>query len=371
MCRAPDLPPSGYPESCPGNLESPQGIRDAGGPGRPTFAEALFVDRVARSRVVPPLDADARTSGEAGALPFQSLQHAGSICRVYERDRLPKQVKKRLVVLGVLGVAYSIAIVPVYAAIGGASYGLAALLVGAAGLLLGLRAGLLFGLLMLPLHVALFAAAGNPVREVLSPDHACGHLFLAAIGAAVGRMHDLNERIKRQASELEHRASHDPLTDLPNRALFADRLSSALSRSRRLRRPVAVLFVDLDDFKAVNDSLGHAAGDQLLVAVAGRLRTCMRPQDSVSRLGGDEFTVLLEGVSGEDEAATVARRIADGLRAPFSLEGREMLVGASIGVALSASPMDRPEDILREADSAMYRAKRRGRTTREAFGSGA
>ena len=182
-----------------------------------------------------------------------------------------------------------------------------------------------------------------------------------------GVMLDVTRR-KVFEKQLEHLAFHDPLTDLPNRTLFMDRLGHALTRTDRRGKAVAVLFVDLDDFKRVNDSLGHDAGDRLLVTVASRLRACIRPEDTVARLSGDEFAVLLEGVAGARDATLVVERILDQLRTPFALEGREVYAGASVGISLGTSAQeDRPGDLLRNADLALYEAKRKGKARYEVF----
>jgi len=173
---------------------------------------------------------------------------------------------------------------------------------------------------------------------------------------------------KQAEQQLVHGALHDALTDLPNRAYFVERVSQALARVRRdPAYRVAVLFVDFDNFKAVNDSLGHAAGDRLLAEIADRLRTCVRPGDVVARLGGDEFTLLLEEITGLPDAEHAARRIEDSLATPFTLEGREVLATASIGVALSEPDYGQPQDLLRDADLAMYHAKEQGRARFQVF----
>ncbi len=175
---------------------------------------------------------------------------------------------------------------------------------------------------------------------------------------------------KRKTAELRlrHEALHDALTGLPNRVLFQDRLQQALRRSARQQdRSVAVLFVDLDRFKNVNDSLGHAVGDRLLQEVARRLARGVRSADSVARIGGDEFTVLLDSVGDPSEIDDVARRILEAVRQPIKVGGSELVVSASIGVASSASEDLRPEDLLRDADTAMYRAKSAGRDRTVAF----
>ncbi|PYO72675.1 MAG: hypothetical protein DMD64_10210 [Gemmatimonadetes bacterium] len=174
---------------------------------------------------------------------------------------------------------------------------------------------------------------------------------------------------RRQAErQLLRGALRDPVTDLPNRASFVERLSQALARTRRdSDYRFGVLFVDCDHFKAVNDRLGHAAGDRLLVEMARRLQSSVRPADVVARLGGDEFTLLLEEVAGLPQVEHVARRVLDSLAAPFLLEGREVRASASIGVVLSEPHYEQAQDMLRDADRAMYRAKERGRACFQVF----
>ena len=175
-----------------------------------------------------------------------------------------------------------------------------------------------------------------------------------------GVNHDITER-KRVEEHLKHLAFHDPLTDLPNRQLLLERLGHALARTaRRSGSGVAVLFMDLDGFKVVNDSLGHDTGDRLLVEVAKRLKGCLRPEDTLARFAGDEFVVVIEEVRGADDALRVTRRITEEFRGPFVLDGRELVVGFSIGVALGEAHTKSPEDLLRDADTAMYRAKEEG-----------
>jgi diguanylate cyclase (GGDEF)-like protein len=172
----------------------------------------------------------------------------------------------------------------------------------------------------------------------------------------------------RNFEDAMHQAFHDSLTGLPNRALFLDRLELAHARARRSGSPIAVLFMDLDSFKNVNDSLGHAAGDELLVLVAGRLRRWLRPSDTAARFGGDEFAILLEDLDTTNGAQIVAQRVLDSLREPFAIQGQEILVGASIGIASSAHPGS--DDLLRNADLAMYRAKGLGKARFQMFEPG-
>jgi diguanylate cyclase (GGDEF)-like protein len=170
-----------------------------------------------------------------------------------------------------------------------------------------------------------------------------------------------------QRSTIERRAEHDSLTGLPNRTLFGDRLSRALAHARRNDLPVAVLFVDLDRFKHVNDSLGHATGDELLRQVARRLRACVRDEDTVARLGGDEFALLLPHISGVDGAVVIARRLLDAFTVPVGLGEQEVVVSPSIGISLFPQDGDDAAALVEGADAAMYRAKDRGRNTFEIF----
>ncbi|MGN6358962.1 MAG: sensor domain-containing protein [Thermomicrobiales bacterium] len=179
-------------------------------------------------------------------------------------------------------------------------------------------------------------------------------------------LRDIGER-KTFEAQLRHQAFHDTLTGLPNRALLLDRLDHALTRAVRRHETLAVLFVDLDRFKIINDSLGHAAGDQLLVQVARRLQQCVRGEDTLARFGGDEFTLLREELADSGEAVRVAERLAAALSAPFTIAGQEVFVTASIGVALNALHHTGADDLLRDADSAMYRAKSGGRARYELF----
>jgi diguanylate cyclase (GGDEF)-like protein/PAS domain S-box-containing protein len=166
---------------------------------------------------------------------------------------------------------------------------------------------------------------------------------------------------KSLENQLTHQALHDPLTKLANRVLFRNRVEHALARVDRNHEPVAVLFLDLDNFKTVNDTLGHDAGDALLISVAERLTACLRASDTIARLGGDEFAILAESIHSLEEVTLIAERLNDILRTPFTLEGKEMLVRTSIGIAISAGKHENIEDLLRNADVAMYKAKSLGK----------
>ncbi|HYM53691.1 MAG TPA: EAL domain-containing protein [Candidatus Dormibacteraeota bacterium] len=185
--------------------------------------------------------------------------------------------------------------------------------------------------------------------------------------AVQGILLDISDR-KNLEEQLRHQALHDPLTGLPNRVLFGDRVTHALAR-RRGRLRVAVLFLDIDDFKTINDSLGHAAGDELLMRVAERLTGVLRIEDTACRLGGDEFAILLEEVELAD-ASAAAERVLDALKRPFSLTGRDVTLRASIGVAVRSGNSETAEDLLRDADTAMYAAKSLGKGRIQVFESG-
>jgi diguanylate cyclase (GGDEF)-like protein len=172
---------------------------------------------------------------------------------------------------------------------------------------------------------------------------------------------------KRAEAALAQQALHDPLTALPNRALFLDRLRGALDRSRRTSSPVVVLFLDVDGFKQINDTLGHGAGDRLLTELAERFRAMLRPMDTVARFGGDEFTFLFEGLESEQEAALVARRVTQSAGLPVTLAGQQRTVSISIGVYIATDPEEEIDDVLRQADTAMYRAKESGGDRFEVF----
>jgi diguanylate cyclase (GGDEF)-like protein/PAS domain S-box-containing protein len=190
-----------------------------------------------------------------------------------------------------------------------------------------------------------------------------------AVRGVVVTSWDVTER-KALEEQLRHQAFHDPLSGLPNRALFMDRLEHAFVRANRRGDKIAVLFTDLDNFKVINDSLGHEVGDQLLVAVAERIKHCLRPEDTAARLGGDEFTILIEAVDSMTDAVRVAERIAEILQPPFALDQHEVFSTTSIGIALSSPLQKQPADLLRHADLAMYRAKHKGKARYEVFEPG-
>jgi diguanylate cyclase (GGDEF)-like protein/PAS domain S-box-containing protein len=185
-----------------------------------------------------------------------------------------------------------------------------------------------------------------------------------------GSLTDVTDQ-KQAEKKLLHNAFHDALTGLPNRVLFMERLTHSLARVKDGEGyTFGVLFLDLDRFKVVNDSLGHQIGDQLLIATARRLESCLRPGDIVARLGGDEFAIILEHVKHVTDAVQAAERIRERLASPFNLSGHEVFISASIGIALNQTSSEQPDELLRNADTAMYRAKDQGRGCFELFDKG-
>lgn len=177
---------------------------------------------------------------------------------------------------------------------------------------------------------------------------------------------DITER-KRSEERLNYQANYDALTELPNRSLFVDRLRQAISRAKREDTQLALLFVDLDRFKNINDSMGHSAGDKLLVQVAKALRGCVRESDTIARFGGDEFAIILSPIYGPKNAGTVAQTLLKVLSRPVLIDGYECLVGGSIGISIFPGDGQTPEDLVKNADAAMYRAKEEGRNTYQFF----
>lgn len=181
------------------------------------------------------------------------------------------------------------------------------------------------------------------------------------------QMQDITQK-KLAEDQLQYKASHDALTGLPNRALFMSRLEAALYKIQdNAHYKVSVLFIDLDRFKIVNDSLGHQVGDELLVGIAARLHDCLRPSDLVARMGGDEFTILVEGRYDTNEVVRIAERINEKFAEPFNLSGHEVFSSASIGILHASENHTTPADMMRDADTAMYQAKRAGKARHEVF----
>jgi len=188
--------------------------------------------------------------------------------------------------------------------------------------------------------------------------------ILARLDAAVSERDTLQTELvaaRKTREEWRTLAYHDDLTGLPNRSLLLDRLGLAIAHARRLGGHLALLFLDLDDFKSVNDSFGHGIGDRLLVELATRVRASVRAGDTVARFGGDELVVLLDSVTGAEDAAHVAAKVLAAVQAPFRLDGHEIRIAASIGVSVYPGDGTSPDELVSRADAAMYRHKRRER----------
>jgi len=165
---------------------------------------------------------------------------------------------------------------------------------------------------------------------------------------------------KRAEEHLTYLAQYDQLTGLVNRSLFRDRLVQAMARSKRMQQPIGLMLLDLDRFKAVNDTFGHDMGDELLKSVSERLKACVREVDTVARMGGDEFTIILEGVTSEENILMVAKRITESIATPFELKGQLISIGISIGITIYPHDDHPVDELLKHADTAMYRAKQQG-----------
>lgn len=202
-------------------------------------------------------------------------------------------------------------------------------------------------------------AVQEGAQDYLIKGQVDGHLLGRAIRYAIER--------KFAEVQLSHQALHDPLTGLANRALLMERLAQALARTERRPSSVAVLFLDIDRFKTINDNFGHEVGDSVLACIGDRLRKALRPEDMASRFGGDEFVVLCEDLEDDRHVVTIAKRIGRSISEPISLEAGEVVVTTSIGIAAARGIRDRPEVLLRDADAAAYRAKERGRDRFEFF----
>ena len=237
----------------------------------------------------------------------------------------------------------------------------AILLAAAAAVLVGLR-----------LHRSIVGPVGRlqlAARRLSEEDlsHRIGSTSTDELGRLSQTFDEMANRLEFSRYQLREQALHDALTGLPNRILLLDRIEHALTVSKRHPRPLAVIFLDLDDFKAVNDTLGHAHGDELLIAVGDRIKTCLRPSDTFARLGGDEFAILLEEMQRSDDAAEVAARVHAALLEPIAVGTEQVVAQASIGIAYSASGQESAASLVRDADVAMYAAKASGRGRSEVF----
>jgi diguanylate cyclase (GGDEF)-like protein len=243
---------------------------------------------------------------------------------------------------------------------GGAPF--AAITAIAAGWFFGIRGGLVTSLFVGIENLLLYHfTIGHTWYSTFAHGNVAGMISLILIAGATGHMSDLSDKVKAYAQLLQHEAFHDSLTNLPNRALFYDRLEHAMARVTRGTNSIALLFLDLDGFKQINDRHGHVVGDKLLAAVAERLQSKLRLGDTVARLGGDEFVILLEDIVDLNASEQAATRLARELELPYSIEGTEVAITASIGIAFRAAGEPFSEDLLLDSDRAMYQAKAAGK----------
>jgi diguanylate cyclase (GGDEF)-like protein len=229
----------------------------------------------------------------------------------------------------------------------------------------GLVAGsfLLFGVTQFHLSYSTFfriAAISTPAYSLFASFFDAFLVFCMGLGVVIWLLEEEHGKVSTNAHEIAQLAFHDPLTQLPNRKLLLDHLSLNILQSRREKERLAVFFIDLDRFKVINDSLGHSAGDKVLQAVAARVKCTMREADSVGRMGGDEFVIVTPQINGVEGAVHIAQKVRDAIREPINVDGRELFVSASMGIAMYPNDGDNAETLLKNADTAMYRAKAGG-----------
>ncbi len=291
-----------------------------------------------------------------------------------------------VIAFGSLGV-YAFIYSTLYLLIGPSITALSVIPMAVIGWLLGVRGGLIFGILNVPLNIFLSLTVGDASVGIISP--LVGGFAITLIGMSIGWIKELIDRVNKQAEELQeehkilqeemekrikaeerlsHEALHDPLTNLSNRRLFVNRLEHAMEWKKRHPNDLfAVVYLDFDRFKIINDSLGHTIGDQLLVGMAKRLKSSVRAIDTVARLGGDEFAILLEAFKSEDEVITIVKRLQKSVADPFEVNGNSIVMTASFGIVMNFHRYEQLEDILRDADIAMYSAKVSGKNRYKVF----
>jgi diguanylate cyclase (GGDEF)-like protein len=222
---------------------------------------------------------------------------------------------------------------------------------------------LLFGVTQLHLAYSTFfriAAISTPAYSLFASFFDAFLVFCMGLGVVIWLLEEEHNKVSTNAHEIAQLAFHDPLTQLPNRKLLLDHLSLNILQARREKERLAVFFIDLDRFKVINDSLGHSAGDKVLQAVAARVKATMREADSVGRMCGDEFVIVTPQLGGVEGAVHVAQKVRDAIREPITVDGRELFVSASMGIAMYPNDGDNAEALLKNADTAMYRAKAQG-----------
>jgi diguanylate cyclase (GGDEF)-like protein len=304
--------------------------------------------------------------------------------------KIPTNSSIRVIIACGAMTLYGLIFLSIYPSIGIVAMVLNVIPAVAFGWLFGIRGSLYFPLMALPVNFLLLHLVGDVASNLLGPNlFGCASYSLVSL--VIGWIRNLNERVHNQAEELQaernllqeailkriqaeerliHEALHDPLTDLPNRRLFYNRLEHAMEWSKRNPGSVcAVAYLDLNRFKSVNDRLGHEAGDQVLTQMAGRLKSAVRQTDTVARMGGDEFAVLLEAASNPNDLIAIIQRIQSDLAIPYEWKGDLIASGASIGVVIGLSQYEEIDQIVRDADTAMFRAKVSGNNEHNVFTS--
>lgn len=276
-----------------------------------------------------------------------------------EKQRRPGRTWWKVLALATAALLYVGGFFALYPSVGDATGLLALVPVVVAGALYGMRGGVVAGVLATAAGTALYASVG---WNQLSPASTGITAFVFLLtGVVVGHLRDLRVKLAEQQRVIRYQAEHDHLTGLSNRQAFDKRLEDALRQSGTLRAETAIVFLDLDGFKAVNDEHGHAAGDAVLIEAAERLRAAVRAGDVVARLGGDEFMVVAPGLDGEAGAARVAEKLVEAFREPFDIDGLAVRLSVSVGVALADSGATDGMKLLHAADAAMYEAKAAGK----------
>lgn len=329
----------------------------------PDAAQAFAFDRGQRALVQEQIPATRELfegiGGQVVTTARLDPRHGGEVVAAFVKQRLPAPHRDRFYVLGLTQPLS--AVLAESDAVGQAT----------------LRIVLVFSLLSVLLAVLLARAVTRPVSQIVQAVHRFAERQERAplplkrgdeIGVLARSVDDMQRQIvahlaslESKQAELDRLASHDSLTSLPNRRVFLDRIELALARSRRSGMPVALLFVDLDHFKEINDRLGHAAGDEVLKAVASRLRGAVRAADTVARMGGDEFLVLLDGLTDDAAVGQIAQKLIDALAPPVAYGDVQLPIEASIGISRSPQDGDSVGELIAAADQAMYRAKAAGR----------
>lgn len=277
----------------------------------------------------------------------------------------------KLACIAAMAAVYARMYLLLYPSVGNGGAPFAAVTAIVAGWWFGVRGGVIISFLLGVENLILLRYSLNlDAHTVFAHGNFAGFLSLIIIGAAVGHMSNLSAKVKAYSELLQHEAFHDPLTRLPNRALFYDRLEHALARVARGTNSIALLFLDLDGFKQVNDRYGHLTGDRLLAAFAERLSGNLRLGDTFARLAGDEFVILLEDLPDLATAEQTAEWLTDQLKVPFTIGAIEIPITASIGIAYRSASSHHAGDLLHDADRAMYQAKTSGKARYQIFHPG-